>query len=145
MDSISGRGERRVEVGQKFARSLHFSEKEISDFARSAGDTNPLHHDRNFAEQSRFGSIIASGTHYSALMMGLVADHFAHEGEAVGLEFSFQFKKAVLAGSTMTAEWSVVDVSWSEKLGGDLVHLAGTLSRDGVVHVLATGKALAMR
>jgi len=144
MEQGSNRG-RSVEIGQSFARSFHFGEKEISEFARSVGDTSPLHHDRKFAELSRFGSIIASGTHYSALMMGLVADHFAREGEAVGLEFSFQFKKAVPAGSTMTAEWSVVEVTWSEKLGGDVVHLAGTLSQADVVHVLATGKALAMR
>jgi acyl dehydratase len=94
---------RSVEIGQTFARSFHFGEQEISEFARSAGDTNPLHHDRKIAELSRFGSIIASGTHCSALMMGLVADRFAREGEAVGLEFSFPFKRAVPAGSTMTA------------------------------------------
>lgn len=135
----------RIEVGQKFSRSFHFGEKDISDFATLAGDTNPLHHDRGVAERSRFGSIIASGTHYSALMMGLVADHFAREGDAVGLEFNFQFRKAVVAGSTLTAEWLVAGVNWSEKLEGDVVQLAGTLSHEGVVHVIATGKALAIR
>lgn len=141
----SNQGGRHVRVGQKFARSYYFGEKEISDFARNAGDTNPLHHDRQVAARSRFGSIIASGTHYTALMMGLVADHFTRDAEAVGLEFCFQFKKAVPAGSTMTAQWSVVDVTWNEKLGGDVVHLAGTLAQAEVVHVIASGKALVMR
>lgn len=145
MKHVLRHGRERIDVGQTFAQSFHFGEKEISEFARMAGDTNPLHHDREVAERSRFGTIIASGTHYSAVMMGLVADHFARDGEAVGLEFSFQFKKAVPAGSTMTVKWSVLEMTWNEKLGGDLVHLAGTLEQADVVHVLATGKVLAMR
>lgn len=75
-------------------------------------------------------------------MMGLVADHFTHDGEAVGLEFSFQFKKAVSAGSTMVAEWTIIEMERNDKLGGDIVYLGGTLSREEVVHVTAAGKVL---
>ncbi|TCU20603.1 MaoC family dehydratase [Rhizobium sullae] len=132
-------------VGQSFEKSFHFDEQAISIFASAAGDTNPLHHDRVVAERSRFGGIIASGTHYTALMMGLVADYFSRNGEAVGLEFSFQFRKAVPAGSTMQAEWTITEVERSDKLGGHIVHLSGTLKRDQVVHVAALGKALAIQ
>lgn len=131
-------------IGQRFQRLFHFDEAGISAFASAAGDTNPLHHDREAAGRSRFGGIIASGTHYTALMMGLVADHFTHDGEAVGLEFSFQFKKAVPAGSTMVAEWTIIEVERNDKLGGYIVHLSGVLSRGEVVHVTTAGKILSI-
>lgn len=131
-------------VGQCFSKTFYFGERDISEFAGSVGDTNPLHHDREVAERSRFGGIIASGTHYSALMMGMVADHFSRAGEAVGLEFSFQFKKAVPAGATMQAEWRITEVERNDKLGGKIIHLSGILRRDDVVHVKASGKALAI-
>ncbi|MGO4317983.1 MaoC family dehydratase [Agrobacterium sp. MCAB5] len=137
-------GGRKFAVGHAFSKSFTFDEQGISAFALAAGDTNPLHHDGAVAERSRFGGIIASGTHYTALMMGLVADHFSRTGEMVGLEFSFQFRKAVPAESTMHAEWTITDVVRNDKLGGHIVHLAGTLKRGDVVHVTALGKALSI-
>lgn len=93
MDTGQKDGRLPHEAGQSFTTAFEFDEMGISAFASAVGDTNPLHHDRAVAERSRFGGIIASGTHYSALMMGMVANHFSRVGEAVGLEFNFQFKR----------------------------------------------------
>lgn len=144
MDIASDEPGGALAVGQRFHKAFHFDEEGIRAFAAAAGDTNPLHHDREAAERSRYGGIIASGTHYTALMMGLVADYFAREGEAVGLEFSFQFKKAVPAGSTMLAEWTIIELDRNDKLGGYIVHLSGTLKSGEIVHVTAAGKALSI-
>ena len=132
------------QVGGRFSKTLHFDEQGIRDFASAAGDTNPLHHDREIARRSRFGGIIASGAHYTALMMGLVADHLTQDGEAVGLEFSFRFRKAVAAGSTLHAEWEIVQVEKNGKLGGEIIHLSGTLKRGDVIYVSAEGKVLSI-
>jgi acyl dehydratase len=142
-DTLSQR-KRACQVGGRFSKTFHFDEQGIRDFATAAGDTNPLHHDNEAAKRSRFGGIIASGTHYTSLMMGLVADHLTGDGEAVGLEFSFRFRKAVAAGATLKAEWEIVEVERNDKLGGNIIHLSGTLKRDDVVYVSATGKALAI-
>lgn len=44
----------------------------------------------------------------------------------------------------MHAEWTITEVERNDKLGGHIIHLTGTLRRDDVVHVKASGKALAI-
>ncbi|MDH7804547.1 MULTISPECIES: MaoC family dehydratase [unclassified Rhizobium] len=128
--------------GETFEKTFLFDEDSIRNFAIAAGDTNPLHHDNAVAAGSRFGGIIASGTHSTALMMGVVADQMTRTREGVGLEFSFQFRRAVPAGATMKVVWTVTRVEPNAKLGGDVIHVTGTLFREGIVHVLAAGTIL---
>src|SRR5438552_608745 len=51
-----------MQVGDRFAKDVAFSEESIRQFASFVGDTNPLHHDQAAAAASPFGRIIASGT-----------------------------------------------------------------------------------
>lgn len=131
-------------VGDIYEKHIEFHADAIRGFAAASGDTNPLHHDENVAAASRFGGLIASGPHFTALMMGVVADSMARSGESVGLEFAFKFRKAVPAGSRMKVTWTVTGLEPSPKLGGDLAHLDGILAHDGVAHVEATGTVLCM-
>jgi hypothetical protein len=87
------------EVSETFRREITFDAGSIRDFATMSGDTNPLHHDEAYASTTRFSGLIASGGHCTALMMGAVADYMTKEGDALGLEFSFRFLKAVPAGA----------------------------------------------
>ena len=131
--------------GEAFEKQLVFDVESIKQFARMCGDTNPLHHDEEYAKTSRFGGLIASGAHYSALMMGAVAEYLTSKGGSVGLEFSFAFKKAVPAGSRLMLTWTITEVTPKESLGGYLLRLEGVLSdSDGALHVTATCKALVM-
>ncbi|MCW3476167.1 MaoC family dehydratase [Limobrevibacterium gyesilva] len=114
-------------VGEVVTREVTFDAADIADFARRAGDANPLHHDPAYAARSRFGGIIASGTHYTALMMGLVATHFTSRRPSVGLGFEFIFRRAVPAGSTMRMSWEVARIEPSARLGGDVLHLVGKM------------------
>ena len=133
------------ELGESFRRELSFDADSIRHFATMCGDTNPLHHDEAYARGTRFGGLIASGGHYSALMMGAVAEYLTSRGGSVGLEFSFAFKKAVPAGSRLMLTWTITEVTPKESLGGYLLRLEGVLSdSDGALHVRATCKALAM-
>jgi len=131
-----------ITVGETFSRTVTLDARTIHEFALAAGDHNPLHHDAAFAESTRFGGIIASGTHYVALIMGLVASHFTALGHtAAGLEFSFQLKKPVRAGDTITLTWTVAEITPKESLKGDILTLNGTITtQDGAVVLTCIGK-----
>jgi acyl dehydratase len=131
-------------VGHRVTRTVTFDAAAIRAFATAAGDANPLHHDADFAATTRFGGLIASGTHHGALMMGLVATELTRHGTGVGLDFSLSFRKPVPAGSTMRLEWEVTATEPAPRLGGTIAHLAGRVTdvATGAVVTLATGKCL---
>ena len=114
-------------VGDTATEDIAFDAAGIADFATRAGDHNPLHHDAAYAAQTRFGGIIASGTHYTARMMGLVATHFTQHQPSVGLDFQFTFRHAVHAGAAMRIVWEVVASENSTRPKGEILHLHGTL------------------
>ena len=133
----------RISPRIRFSKRIQLNKSEISRFARAAGDSNPLHHDERFARQSKYGGIVASGPHTSALLMGLTADHFSRIGPMVGLEFSFRFRAPVPANQWLTLEWLVVRVTEHQRLGGQLVEMRGRLRTDaGVTAVGASGTVL---
>jgi acyl dehydratase len=131
-------------IGHHFDKTVTFDEAAIRAFAQAAGDENPLHHDADFAAASRFGGIIASGTHHGALMMGLVATELTRHGAGVGLDFSLSFRKPVPAGSTMRLAWEVTAIEPAPRLGGRIAHLAGQMTdvETGTVVLTATGTCL---
>jgi 3-hydroxybutyryl-CoA dehydratase len=50
--------------------------------------------------------------------MGLTATSFSQETAMLGLEFTFQFRKAVKAGEKIMLEWEVVETSPKASLQG---------------------------
>ena len=132
-------------VGETTSQLVTFDVDSVRRFATLAGDHSPLHHDDAFAKTTRFGGLIVSGTHYSALMMGMVATFLTERGAGLGLEFEFQFRKAVLAGQTVRMEWRIVSVEPNPKLKGDVISLEGSLlDEHGEVYVLARSKSLSI-
>jgi acyl dehydratase len=133
----------RATVGERFAETVRFSAESIRAFADLVGDTNPLHRDEGFAARSRFGGLIASGTHSSALLLGLTASHFSRRAQPLGLEFHVHFHRAVHAGDTLELAWTVVRVQPKPSLGGDLVWLEGQArNQRGEVALAATATLL---
>lgn len=130
-----------VMVGERFSRLHTFNEDQVRAFATQAGDTNPLHHDSVVAAQSRYKQLIVSGTHTTALILGLTASHFSQNYSVVGIAFSVEFRKAVFADAVVRIEWEVVATSKTGsnaqrvELRGGMVDVAGALC------VLATGAA----
>lgn len=132
-----------IQAHERFSKTLVLSAAEISAFAHAAGDTNPLHHDAEFAMQSRYGGVIASGPQTSALLMGAVAAHFSSIAPMVGLEFSFFFRGPVKADEALSLDWLVVQSSPTRSGSASLVELRGRLqTSDGRTAVGAKGKVL---
>lgn len=130
--------------GDGFTRELPLTPALVREFARLGGDTNPLHHDDEAAKTSRFGTLIASGGQCTAMMMGPLADYLTQRGGAVGLEFSFKFKRAVPAQGNYQLQWIIERLEYKQSLKGFLLFLNGDLRCGETMHVLATCTALAM-
>lgn len=130
-------------VGETFEHTEILDEETISTFAHLIGDLNPLHHDRLAASTSRFGGIIASGPHCASILLAQAANHFSGSTSMVGLEFSLKFQGPAKPGDVLRFRWEVIDVVWNEKLRGDIVSLAGSVSNSAGTEILASqGKVL---
>jgi acyl dehydratase len=135
-----------IRVGDRATRRVTFDAEGIRRFAELCGDHNPLHHDARAAATGPFGTLIASGPHVVALMMGLDATFLSKESLALGLGFDFRFVKAVPAGTTLTLEWTVGSIEHKPSLAGDIVSVEGRALDDaGVVYVTGTGRNLLRR
>jgi len=130
-------------VGDTFSKQVRFDGHSISSFALLTGDTNPLHHDAEYAAGTRFGGIIASGAHVTALLTGMVAGHFADKGLNVGLDFSFRFQAPVRLDDLVNLRWTMTGRMPKLSLRGDIITLEGEAIRsDGIVAVSATAHVL---
>lgn len=128
---------------ERFSTEIVLTPAMVSDYARGVGDTNPLHHDPEFAASTRYGRLLASGTQTTALLLGLTASHFSKEVTMVGLEFWVRFRRPVFADETIRLEWLVVRVTPSRKWSGDVVDLRGRVrGQSGLTAVGAKGRVL---
>lgn len=136
-----------VAAGEAFGRTLRFTESEIAAFAAACGDANPLHHDAALAARSPFGGLIASGSHATAMMMGLAATHFSRRDDGVarqmvGLNFNFAFKAPIYADEDIAAEWVVREVAPHARLRGLLVQIDGSAKTQRGVALIGRGTVL---
>ena len=117
----------RVQPRERFSLEVALTPAMVAEHARAVGDTNPIHHDPEFAASSRYGRLIASGTHTTALLLGLTASHFSKKGSMAGLEFWVRFRRPVFADERVKLEWLVVKVTPNTKLKGEVVELRGRI------------------
>ncbi len=102
-------------VGDRFEFTKTISEDDVTSFAAASGDTNPLHLDDEFAEDTRFRGRIAHGT----LVGGLISAALARvPGLVIYLSQDLEFHSPVRIGDRVTAECEIV-----EDLGNDQFRL----------------------
>lgn len=82
---------------ERFSAEVTLTPATVAAHAQAAGDTNPLHHDPEFAATTRYQRVIASGTHTTALLLGLTASHYSQQGAMIGLEFWVRFRRPIYA------------------------------------------------
>jgi acyl dehydratase len=97
------------------AGSIKVEEAECLAFSR-AYDPQPMHIDREAAERSQFGGLIASGWHTAALVMRLIADARPFgDTEVLGMGVdSLRWPLPVRPGDTLHSEMEVVAVKPSQ-------------------------------
>lgn len=132
-----------VKPHDRFSAEYSLTPKMVADYALSVGDENPIHYDPNFAAKTRYGRLIASGTHTTALILGLTASHFSKIASMVGLDYWVGFRRPIYANETIKLEWLVVRVTPNKKLRGNIVELRGRiLGQDGKTSLGAKGRLL---
>ena len=128
---------------ERFSSEVTLSPATVAAFANSAGDNNPIHYDPAFAAATRFGRLLASGPHTTALLLALTASHFSTRGAMLGLEFWVRFRRPIYADETIRLEWMVVKVTPNDTLRGEIVELRGRITgQDGKTSLGAKGRVL---
>lgn len=111
-----------VAVGATVTFSKEVTDTDVRSFARASGDTNRLHLDEEFAQDSRFGTRIVHGT----LVAGLISAALARLPEmTVYLSQDLTFRQPVEIGDVVTADCEVV-----EDLGDGRYRLTTTVTND---------------
>jgi acyl dehydratase len=133
----------RVREGETFSEILTMTPEEAKSFSKAARDFNPLHHDEEFAANSRYKKLIVSGTQMAAHLMALTATTFASRGDVVGLDFSVRFHKAIYSDETITLTWTVSKVTPTSSGKADVVELKGRVTNEkGELAVASTGRVM---
>lgn len=100
-------------VGQKFqspARTI--TESDVVSFAGMTGDYNPMHVNREFAENSQFGERIAHGLLGLSIAHGLMLGSALLGDNAIaflGLS-DWNFRAPIRLGDTIHAEFEIVEL-----------------------------------
>lgn len=95
-----------IGVGDLFEFTKTITEADVKRFAVASGDTNPLHLDGEFAEETRFQDRIAHGT----LVGGLISAALARvPGLVIYLSQDLEFHSPVEIDDRVTAECEVIE------------------------------------
>lgn len=119
-------------IGDTSTASKTITEEDIETFADLTGDTNPLHLDEEYAEETMFNGPIAHGTLVEGVVSAALADF---TGVVIYLEKSLSFTTPVRAGDTVTAEATLSDQYDKNNFSADI-----TVSTDRGTEVI-TGTA----
>ena len=119
-----------IEVGQKSSIEKTFLESEVMQFSTLSQDTNPIHFDREYARESRFGQCIVQGPFVMSLIGGILGSDLPGPG-TIYINQQSSFLKPVYVGDTVIASVEVVSIrtdkpvlklrTWVEKSDGELI------------------------
>jgi acyl dehydratase len=95
-----------LSVGDTFAFTKTITDADVKSFAAASGDTNPLHLDDEFGQQTRFSGRIAHGT----LVGGLISAALARlPGLVIYLSQDLEFHNPVRIDDRISAECEIVE------------------------------------
>ncbi len=131
-----------MEVGMTAIYAKTVTEADIVMFAGISGDTNPVHLDATFADQTTFKGRIAHGMLSASFISTVLGTRLPGPG-GIYLSQSLRFRAPVKAGDTVTARVTVKDVDAdNKKVAFDTVCTVGdTVVVDGEALLLVSRRA----
>ena len=118
------------EIGQKVSIEKVFNEEEVLNFSKMSMDDNPIHFDKDYAQNSRFKQRIVQGPFVTSLIGGLLGSKLPGPG-TIYINQNTQFLKPVFIGDKVTASIEIKEIredkpviklrTWVEKENGELV------------------------
>ena len=103
-----------IEVGMTAIYAKTITDADLVMFAGISGDTNPVHLDANFADQTVFNGRIAHGMLSASFISTVLGTRLPGPG-CIYLSQSLKFRAPVKAGDTVTARVTVKDVNPDNK------------------------------
>ena len=144
----AAQGESPATIGETFTLRVRIGDDEISVFAKSVHDHNPLHHDLDTALAAGYRGLIASGTQLGSIFMAMTATHFAQptangcKRSGVGMGFDIRFRAPVYANEDIDLRWTVTAVERKDSLHGWIARLEGDARTGDTLLLSGTGTLL---
>ncbi|QCC59913.1 MaoC family dehydratase [Natrinema thermotolerans] len=125
-----------ISVGDTVTFEKALTDKDVRAFAAVSGDTNRLHLDEDFAEETRFGERIVHGT----LVSGLISAALARlPGLTIYLSQDLEFSGPVGIGDRVAARVEIV-----EALGNDQYRLETVVRNEDDDATVIDGEAVVL-
>lgn len=105
-----------LKVGDRAELSRTVTTGDIQKFAEVSGDTNPLHHDAEYASKTRFGQCIAHGMLGAGFISAVIGTKLAPHACAVYLSQNLRFLRPVKIGDTVRAIVEVKGVEAEKRM-----------------------------
>jgi enoyl-CoA hydratase len=99
----------KIMVGDTASQTKTFSQEEVTSYAKSSMDNNPVHYDLAYASKTYFKKPIVQGLFVSSLFGGLLGSKLPGRG-TIHLGQTLKFVKPVFVGETVTAKIEVTNV-----------------------------------
>ena len=111
-----------LQIGQRAQRQLRIGADHVAKYAEITGDFNPLHFDQTFAQNTKFGRLVAQGGLTTGLLHALVAMDMPGPG-TVFLSQSWKFTAPVFIGDTITAVAEILSVHATKPVSQLQIHV----------------------
>jgi 3-hydroxybutyryl-CoA dehydratase len=99
-----------LSVGMSAIFSKTVTDADVVMFAGISGDTNPVHLDQHFAEQTMFGDRIAHGMLSASFVSTVFGTKLPGPG-CIYVSQNLRFKAAVMVGDTVTARVTISEIN----------------------------------
>jgi len=123
------------ELGEEATLSHTVTNTDIQTFAHITGDTNPVHLDEDYAQNTRFSGKIAHGIFVAGLVSAVLGTQLPGPG-AIYISQQLRFLAPVYPGDTITARVKVL--AW-DNIKGRVTLLTEAINHNGVI--VLTGEA----
>jgi 3-hydroxybutyryl-CoA dehydratase len=97
-----------IEIGESFSITKTITETDVVTFAGIVGDFNPIHVDKNFAENSMFGQRLAHGMLSASFISAAIGTGLPGIN-SIYMSQDSRFLKPVFIGDTITAKVEVTE------------------------------------
>ncbi len=141
LDELHGYYFEDLEEGMTEIFSKTLTDADIVAFAGVSGDTNPVHLDQEFANQTQFHGRIAHGMLTASFLSTVMGTKLPGPG-CIYIKQSLRFKAPVRVGDTVTARVTVTSLVPEKKFAelSTICTVGGKVVIDGEATVMVPGR-----
>lgn len=97
-----------LKIGRSYTKTFVADDQTIKKIAEVSGDTNPIHLDKAYAEQSKFGRRIAHGLFCINAISMIIGNYLPGNGTIL-ISQNFQYKKPVYIDDQIEVTATIVN------------------------------------